>query len=66
MKGWVVLYLLGSRVTLDNIYKDSCSHSILYGMKIGDSSEVGAWTQISRIRRNSELLATGSGLFHAQ
>ena len=47
MKGWVVLYLLGSRATLDNIYKDSCSHSLLYGMKIGESSKEGAWRQIS-------------------
>ena len=47
MKGWVVFYLLGSRATLDKIYKDNCSHSLLYGMKIGESSEKGAWRQIS-------------------
>ena len=45
MKGWVTL--LGSRATLDNMYKDSCLHSLLYGMKIGESSEKGAWRQIS-------------------
>ena len=66
MKGWVVFYLLGSRATLDKIYKDNCSHSLLYGMKIGDSSEevLGDKFQV-RIRRICELLATGSGLFHA-
>ena len=46
-EGWVILYLLGSRATLDNIYKDSCLHSLLNGMKIGESSEEGAWRQIS-------------------
>ena len=45
MKGWVAV--LGTRDTVDNIYNDSCSHSLLYGMKIGESSKEGASRQIS-------------------
>ena len=66
MKGWVVFYLLGSRATLDKIYKDSCSQSLLYGMKIGDSSDEGAWRQISsKDKEKLNCSQTGSGLFHA-